>query len=685
MTSTEFYINVKSIPDKFSSEYDAFFKRELEKIEYGVTVNGIFIPGWLYWHVNHWTMYKDYEDKINDSVKRISSRPDLRDNEWMIANHLTQAEKERKGLLIVGSRRLGKSEFEGSMIGRNATIYQGTQNMITGGNDGDIKTITGITDHGLKNLHPYFKFDRIANDWRKEVVLGYKDKKNIGYEWSKILIRNFDDGNNTEAAAGSTLKTFIMDEIGKFPFFECFAAAKPAFTSPFGWRCVPILTGTGGSFDRGADAEEMFGNPGAYNFLGIEMKNESKKFGLFIPGTYRMEAKEPKIFSEFLEIDKGSELDNLIISVSNEGMAVEIIEKEKDEAKRSNDSRALLKQMMYYPMTPAECFLTDSGNDFPIEAAKQHLEFLKTNSITGRYVWLYRDTSGNIRHKFAKDTERPVFEWPVKNSTIKEAPIVIWEEPISNAPAGLYIAGADPYNQSTSEYSSSLGTVYIYKRITDVAGESYQNMIVASYAARPNTMNEWHDNVEMLMDYYNARCFPENEAGTFIQWFERKNKGYMLAEGFNVAREINPNTKTSGRVYGLAATKPNINYCMSLFYEYCKEEIQIGTDKETGNPIKRLGVTRILDPMLLEEIIKFSTKGGNYDRIVAFRHCLAYAYHLDKYYPIARIDEPIRDPMAPKKQHDPFIDSPFIKIKSGKHGWAMSQSVFTPKHNRISA
>lgn len=676
--SSEFFINIKSIPDRLSNEYEAFFKKELEKIEYGITINGVYIPGWLYWHVNHWHMYIDYEDQINHSIKRISSKPHIRDNEWMIAEYLQKAEVDHKGLLIVGSRRLGKSEFEGSIVGRNATIYQGTQNLITGGNDGDIKTIAAITDHGLKNLHPYFKFDRIANDWRKEVVLGYKDKKNIGYEWSKILVRNFDDGNNTEAAAGTTAKTFIMDEIGKFPFFECFEAAKPAFTSPFGWRCVPILTGTGGSFDRGGDAEKMFNNPEAHNFLAIETKDEAKKYGLFIPGTYRMEAKEPQVFSDFLDVSKGSELDELTIHVRNEQKAIDLIELEREQAKTSVDGRALLKQMMYYPLTPAECFLTDSGNDFPVEAARQHLQFLRDNEITGQYIWLNRDTQGNVRHKFADLKDRPVSEFPVKSSTIKEAPIVIWEFPVNNAPAGLYIAGADPYNQSTSEYSSSLGTVYIYKRMTDVAGETYQNMLVASYSARPNTMNEWHDNVEMLMDFYNAKCFPENEAGTFIQWFERKNKGHMLAEGFNVAREINPNTKTGGRIYGLAATKPNINYCMSLFYEYCKEEIQIGTNKETGEPIKKLGVTRILDPMLLEEIIKYSNKGGNYDRIVAFRHCLAYTFHLDKYFPIARIDEPIRDPMAPKKQHDPMLNSPFVRIGSG---WGKSQSTFVMKHN----
>lgn len=663
ITSPEFFINMRSIPDRESSEYEVFFQNELKKIEYGITINGVNIPGWLYWHINHWTMYKDYEDPVNFTIKRISGRPNLRDNEWLIAENYVNAEREKKGLIIVGSRRLGKSEFEGSIVGRNATIYQGTQNLITGGNEPDIKVIAAITDHGLKNVHPYFRFGRVANDWRKEVVLGYKDRKNMSYEWSKILVRNFDDGNNTEAAAGTTAKTFIMDEIGKFPFFECFEAAKPAFTSPYGWRCVPILTGTGGSFDRGGDAEEMFNNPSAYNFLAIEVKEESKKFGLFIPGTYRMEAKETKTLTEFLNVEPGSELDYIKIDVKNEEKAIKIINDERETSKRSNDSRALLKQMMYYPLTAAECFLTDGGNDFPIEAAKQHLQYLQDNNITGQYVWLYKDTDGRVRHKFAPDRDRPITEFPVKNSTIKDAPFVIWEFPASNAPHGLYVCGADPYNQSSSEWSDSLGTVVVYKRMNDISGETYHDMPVATYAARPKTMNEWHDNVEMLMDFYNAKCFPENEAGTFIQWFDRKNKTYMLAEGLSFAKEISPGSKVggNGRVYGLAATKKNIDYCMSLMVEYCKEEIQVGVHKETKEPIKKLGITRILDPMLLQEIIKYG-KDGNFDRIVAFRHALAYAKYLDKHFPVIKMADQERphDNKKPVKMN-PMLNSPFIK------------------------
>jgi hypothetical protein len=109
---------------------------------------------------------------------------------------------------------------------------------------------------------------------------------------------------------------------------------------------------------------------------------------------------------------------------------------------------------------------------------------------------------------------------------------------------------------------------------------------------------------------------------------------------------------------------------MSLMIEYCKEQIQVGTHPETREPVYKLGITRILDPVLLQEIIKYNPEEGNYDRIVAFRHALAYARHLDKYYPIAQIAEP--EKQKPHKPN-PMLNSPFNPIAS-----TFSKSMGTP-------
>jgi len=685
--TTEFFRNIKTLPPPGTDDFTSLVEWEIEKCMGGITIGGVHIPGILYGHLNHWHIIVDKKDKWGNIV-RTPSLPDLRDNEWERAEYFEKARVAQKGYIEVGLRQGGKSEWEASHIGMTAILYENSQSVLVAGNGADMKLLTEKIDFGWKHMWQGLAIPKLDKDWRKPTLrLGFKDKNNEDHVWSYIMIRNAEEGTNTEAAAGTTAKAAVYDEIGKYLFSPVFEAHKPAFLSPYGWRCVPILVGTGGSFEKGNDAKRVFEHPTANNFQEVVNEETGKKTGLFMSGLYRMDCKTDSNLYDYL-LSKGFtgiglEAKTIPIKVSDKEKARLKIEEERLIKSKDPDKQEYLKAVMYHPLTPEECFLSGSSNPFPLEAARQHLEYLQTNQIKGRYVRLYRDSNGRVIQKNADPTDLPISEFPTKGNLGTDCPIVIWEEPITNAPMGLYVAGADPYNNDISDWSDSLGTLFIYKRMTDVSGETYQNMVVASLASRPERMDSWHEDVEMLMDYYNATCFPENAAGTFIQYFERKNKGHMLGQGFNIAREINPKTRANqgGKVYGLSPTVANINYCMSLMIEYCKEQIQIGTHPVTREPIYKLGITRILDPVLLMEIIKYDPKDGNYDRIVAFRHALAFAKHLDKYYPVSNIAEQPFDPLMPKKVHDPMLASPFVRIGQG---FGKVQSTFTFKHNKQS-
>ena len=64
-------------------------------------------------------------------------------------------------------------------------------------------------------------------------------------------------------------------------------------------------------------------------------------------------------------------------------------------------------------------------------------------------------------------------------------------------------------------------------------------------------------------------------------------------------------------------TKDIKNYLLSLIIEYLTEVTDIERDEDGNITKERLGVTRILDPLLLKELIKFTPK-LNVDRIIAF-------------------------------------------------------------------
>lgn len=675
--SKEFFINNKSIPTRDSQEYDAFFEREKEKITYGVTINGVYIHGWLYWHLNHWHIFGDEVDERDNTIKRVGINPSARDNEWIIQEALMQGEQERKGVMLFGVRRFGKTEFEASYIGRGATILKGSQNLVTGGNWVDIDLITGPIMWGLDSLHPYFVAGRISENPRKDIILGYKDKGGKRFPWSSIKMRNYEDGHNTEAAAGVTPSTFVIDECGKFNFASCLAAAKPSFTSRFGWRCVPILTGTSGYIKANSDAERYFNNPEANNFIMRMLQEEGgKKVSVFISGLRRMEAKIDTTFGDYMVNEKGillpadSELFTIPFQNSDFALAEQIIDKERSDAAASPDNTELLKATMYYPKNTKELFLTDNGNNFPIEAMLETITYLEQNPAQqGNPCRLYRDPADATKVKISYNTDKKAinfFPLDQKDFMLKDAAIIIYEEPILNPPTYLYISGADPYAISDSETSDSLGSCYIYKRLYDPIGGTFQRRIVAEYTARPmNGLKEWHEGVEMLLELYNCIVLPENTTTTFVQFFDSKNKGYLIADAYDFLKEIAPNTSISrSRTKGLPATPKVKAYYKELVYNYLTEQVFMANGMGEENATK-MGCIRIPSIGLLRELIAFSNE-GNFDRYVAFGHTLAHEVWADKIYPF------IRMPQAEvKEKPKPKIISPFTSGMSNPFGKAV--------------
>ena len=134
------------------------------------------------------------------------------------------------------------------------------------------------------------------------------------------------------------------------------------------------------------------------------------------------------------------------------------------------------------------------GND--IESAKRQKFRLLQQERTGIPVILYADET-TIKHEFTD--KLPITNFPLKNSDMKDAPVVIYEFPVDTPPYGLYVAGVDPYRQGKSAYSSSLGAVYVYKRMHEITGEKYQDMFVASYVARPDKKETWEEQALSLI------------------------------------------------------------------------------------------------------------------------------------------------------------------------------------------
>lgn len=158
-TSPEFYVNMKNPPvwnDLFGWEdqdddVKQFFKEEAYKVKYGVTINGTFIPPWLYWHVNFFPVFQDLPN--GERVPAISR---LRDNEWFFAEMYQRARMEKKGLGMFGTRRFGKALLDSELIytphGFKKIGFADIGDIIYG-DDGKLTTIVGVYPQGFVDTY----------------------------------------------------------------------------------------------------------------------------------------------------------------------------------------------------------------------------------------------------------------------------------------------------------------------------------------------------------------------------------------------------------------------------------------------------------------------------------------------------------------------------------------------------
>lgn len=158
-TSPEFYVNMKNPPvwnDLFGWEdqdddVKQFFTEEAYKVKYGVTINGTFIPPWLYWHINFFPVFQDLP-----SGERVPAISRLRDNEWFFAEMYQRARVEKKGLGMFGTRRFGKALLDSELIytpyGPKKIGFSDIGDVIYG-DDGNLTTIVGVYPQGFVDTY----------------------------------------------------------------------------------------------------------------------------------------------------------------------------------------------------------------------------------------------------------------------------------------------------------------------------------------------------------------------------------------------------------------------------------------------------------------------------------------------------------------------------------------------------
>lgn len=632
MKSTPIYDNSKHYWEQ-TDDVLQFYEEERKKITYGVNINGYHVHPWLYFHANYFKTPIPAKDGTEPIII-----PPLRDNEYFFCENYNDAEKNNKGLILFGTRRFSKSTDLASIAHWKAITKPNGQATVSGGSKEDLEMITRLIQTSMTNMNAAFYMENNSNDWNSHIQLGLKTKSNTPIVYSDIYIRNLEKGatKKSEKTAGAAPSVFILDECGKFDCIAPYTAALPSFKTPYGWKVVPILTGTSGNAELSSDAIKMMMNPQTYDLLPmnwdrlenrIDEKDlitwKRRTFGIFVPGQFGYEEgniKKETNLKDYLRITKPSpELEKIKLLETDWRHAKELFI--KNRAKLANDKTEFDKYIMYYPLDTDDILRSNNSNPFPIKEAQKHRQDLIDSGNTGKLVDL---TLAGGKVEYTLSDKRPV-EFPFGGGT-HDAPVMLFTElPKIIPPYGLNVSGLDPYKQTKSG-TDSVGAFYVLRR-EGLLNDPLAGCILASFASRNSIPDNFDRTCEWLIESFNAQCLMENADIGFIRYLERKGKADMLlANGVDFSRKINPNA-SANTPYGLYPTPKNQSHLMKGLLNYCNEEIITGFETD-GTPIKALGITRINDIYLLDEIINYKA-GGNFDRMVGFAHALAWADYLD--------------------------------------------------------
>jgi len=523
-----------------------------------------------------------------------------------------------------------------SFLARNATMTYNLTHNVIGSSKEDLMSLGEYLEFGLDNIHPYLRINRTGNDWFKEVIMGTKTVNNIRDVHARIRITNIDSGK-----AGASLKTAsgtpytsIYDEVGKFPFLAAYLQGRPAHMMHGRMRGMMICSGTGGNVEKSQDAQKVMNNPAEYGFIVMNYDLLNKRClkptwrisqsGCFVPAQMsHAYDKETTTLDKYLGIVKATGLKKIDIQVSKFDDNTKKIKSRLDELVKK-DRALYVQERMAFPLSIDDCFLNTNVNRFPVEDALKHKSRLLEEGRPGKTVDIYQIDGMKMGYNFS---DKQLADYPFQGGNI-DSPVVIYEDPPEEGGVFdyTYVSSLDPYKSDKAD-TDSVGSFYVLKRYVKI-NDPFAYCIVASYASRPPSSDDFCRNCEILQEAYGAKCLMENADRMYEFYLTRRNKQLMLLEdGELLAGKIIRAGARQNNKLGLAPTVPNQRMLFNTVIQYCWEDVVVGYDDD-GNEITQKGIYRIPDIELLDEIIAFGP-GVNTDRIIAFGHALLLAKYYD--------------------------------------------------------
>lgn len=608
-----------------TSEYFKYWDEQLDRCKYGYTADdGDFISGYNYFYLNFCPIQRIIYTTITnpDGTTKVKKTrelqfPDFYDYDYYFFLAVEDAEGLGKHLCALKSRRKGYSYKNAAMACRNYYLFPGSKTYIYASNK-QYLTEDGI----LTKAWDYMDFIDKNTAWGKKRSVNTQMRKRAGFftkdEYGNEVELGFKSEiigvtlkDNPDVVRGKAGKLIIFEEAGSFSELgAAWQIARPSVEQDGVAFGTMIAFGTGGDEDSHFETlKDMFYNPDGYNCLGFDNiwdeTPSDKQCGFFIPQYTNMDFRDEN--GNRIYMDKDG---NTLYKKSVEY----ILSERRKVVENATNSVAVDRYVAEHCITPQEACLEFGGNIFPKKELQEQLAKIRTNKSlsnvkqVGDLVW---EPDGTLKWVIKKHGD--VTHYPLKKDDDPTGAIVIWEHPMKDAPIGLYILGVDPYDHDQSG-TNSLGSTFVYKRFQNF--ENYYDIIVAEYTGRPQTAEEYYENLRKLAVYYNGRIMYENERKGLFPYFTAKHCDYLLADQPDIISDVVGNSKVQ-RKKGCHMNKQIKQWGEGLIKDWLNEEQSPG----------KKNLHNILSEPLLEELISYNDT-ANFDRVMALMQVMIYREQL---------------------------------------------------------
>lgn len=613
MLHKEFF-NGRNIPDYHpeSIQYVEWWKEEKKRCIEGLEINGERVSGEFYFFLNFCKI-----NLLDQNQVETFDLPRYCGQDRGIFDFILECKRLGKDFMMITGRGAGKSYIAASLIEHSYTLFPNTYNIVSASIEKHLRKLWEKIFMGLNNMPDAFYHNRIVTDTKSyEIKSGLKYIDEFGRERTKgynSSIEGIVYGNEAGKVRGGRPKFVVYEEIGAWSgaakLIDCRNATNASLSRGIYTTGTSLFIGTGGEMESGGsiDAKKMFYNPEGFNLMTFPYKETKTAF--FLPAYKKLEgfyevkgsviAKEAH---EKLGFKVGEKMGYVIEDGINDDVGAKAFLERRRESKKDTPS-SFNSEIQEYPFTPEEAFTLNSFSPFSI--LRDRLYELEVDPSLKKLI-----KRGTLKLTSEKDPDGlPI----VKFTETADGPIQILEPPVRDKTGrfykNLYVSGCDPYDQDKAPNSESKGSMFVFKRGTNVMDTG--GLFVAQYTDRPEQAHDFYYNTLLLNLYYGAIMLAEhNTVGIFKYYIDRKYS-FLLAKKPKVAYREIKNSK-SVNVYGLQMNDHTKTFCIDEYRKYCLE-----------NPDQFFFIDQV------EDHLQFNREDNRFDRTMA--SMLAYAQNAELY------------------------------------------------------